>query len=91
MVQKNGNMKSEPKYLACNTCFLLLLIFSHYWLLGGLTSFFFIRVARRWLRSALVHALGSANMYDVKGQSHCPPRPPLRRNVISALLCNAHI
>ena len=73
MVQKNVNVKSEPKYLAVKNIqyvlstvelFFFFVLLSLYWLLQWLTSLlFFLRVTSRRLGSALVHGLGSANMY----------------------------
>ena len=99
MVQNNVNVKSEPKYLAVknlqyvlSTVELFFVLLSLYWLLRWLTSLlFFLRVTSRQLRSALVHGLGSANMYIAKVQQHCPPHPPMPRNAVLTSLCNAHI
>ena len=90
-VQNNGNVKSEPKYLACeqspvymlSTFELFLVLLSLSWLS---TVGFFLRVGSHRLRSALVYALHSANTYVAKGQSRCSPRPPSARNVVP---CNA--
>ena len=78
-VQNNGNVKSEPKCLACEESsihafyFELLFFCRSLGFYSGLTSLlFFLRVTSRWLCSALIYALGSA---IVKGQPHCPLRP----------------
>ena len=84
-VQKHGNLKSEPKYLACeespiymlSTFELFFVVLSLYWLLlwADYIAFFFLRVASRWLCSALIYALGSTNTYVAKGKPCCPPCP----------------
>ena len=99
-VQNNGNVKSEPKYLACeqspvyllSTFELFLVLLSLSWLS---TVGFFLRVGSHRLRSALVYALRSANTYVAKGQSRCSPRPPSARNVdvvvVPTSSCNARV
>ena len=52
---------------------------------------FFLTVASRRLHSPLIYAPGSANTYVVKGQPHCPPRPPSPRNVIPMSSYNARL
>ena len=82
-LQNNGIVKSEPKYLACkespyvlSTFELFLVLLSLSWLLWWADFLlFFLRVASRRLRSALVYALGSPNTYVTKGQLCCPPSP----------------
>ena len=76
-VQNNSNVKSEPKYQACEecprrTCFLFLNYFLFFCRsLGyyrGLTSLLFLfRVASCRLNSALIYALGSAKYVCCKG------------------------
>ena len=68
----------------CSTCFLwFLVLFLLSWLLRwtDLLVLFFVRVANRRLRSALVLDLTPPNTYIVKGQPRCPPCPPSPRNV----------
>ena len=95
-VQNNANVKSEPKYLACEespicafyfwtlSCSSVALLAS---MVGWLLCFFSLRVASRQLRSALIYALDST---IAKYQSRCPPRLPSPRNVVPSS-CNAHI
>ena len=82
--QCNCNMKSEPKYVACerisNTCFLLLNSFLFFCcsigFYSGLTSllFFFFKVASRQLCSELDSSTpaGSICLPDIH-QTHLPP------------------
>ena len=59
-VQNNGNVKSEPKCLACEESPIHELLFfcRSLGFYSGLTSMlFFLRVTTRWLCSALIYAL----------------------------------
>ena len=71
LVQNNGIVKSEPKYLACekyvlSTFELFLVLLSLSWLYGGLTYLLFSE-SPAGLHSALVYALCSANTCVAKG------------------------
>ena len=77
-VQNNGNMKSEPKYLACarisNTCFLLFNSFSFFCrslgFYSGQTSLFFLfskLPAVGWVQHLLMH-MALQNTHVAKGQ-----------------------
>ena len=83
-VQKNDNMRSEPKYLAVKNLqymlstfelFLVVLLLS--WLLqwADFFAFFSLRVASRQLCSALVYALGSTKYVRCEGPATLPPPP----------------
>ena len=84
-VQNNGNVKSEPKYLACEespvrafycwtlSCSLLALLWT------DLFVFFFVRVASRRLRSVLASALDSAKYVRCEGPAALSSRPPSRK------------
>ena len=97
IVQNNSNVKSEPKYLAYEESSIRAFNFFFFFCRSlGFLGFFsslllFLRVGSCRLRSALVYVLCSANMYAVKGQLCCPPRPLSARNVVSTWLCNARI
>ena len=68
IVQNNGNVEIEPKYLACDvlsTVKLSLVLF-----------FFFVRVASRRLRSILASALDSAKYVRCEGPAVLSSRPP---------------
>ena len=77
-VPNNGNVKSEPKYLAVkilqyvlSTVELFLVLFLLSWLLyGGLTSWFSLRVTSH---SALASALDSAKYVCCKGPATLSP------------------
>ena len=75
----------------CFQLFLVLLSLSWLSMVGWLLCFLFLRVGSCQLRSALVYALHSTNMYVVKGQLCCPPCPPSAGNVVPTWLCNARI
>ena len=98
-VQNNGNLKSEPKYLAwariLNTCFLILivLLLLSWFLWWADFVAFFLRVASCRLRLAFVlyADLAPQNTYAAQGQPCCPLLPWSPRNVIPTLWCNAYI
>ena len=83
MVQNNRNVKSEPKYLACENpqyvlstveLFLVLLLS---WLLRStnLVVLFFVRVTSRRLRSALASALDSDKYVRCEGPAALSSAP----------------
>ena len=70
---------------------LFLVLLSLSWLLrwADFFAFYFLSVGSCRLHSALVYPLRSANTYVAKGQLRCPLHPPLARNVVPTLSCNA--
>ena len=97
-IQNKGNVKSEPKYLACEeslvrafycwtfSCSLLALLGFH----GGLTSWFY-RVTSHQVRSALTSALDSAKYVCCEGPAVLFSLSSVAKKNVILTLCSAHV
>ena len=74
IAQNNGNVKNEPKYLACEESPVRALLSAVE--LSLVLFYFFVRVASRRLRSVLASALDSAKYVRCEGPAALSSRPP---------------